>query len=76
MFALLANRLTARQILVHLLLDALMLSLAFLLSSGTDMVLLTLFASRQVSPSEVLNGLAPALRGPEVQADRARNPAA
>jgi N utilization substance protein B len=24
----------------------------------------------------VLNGLAPALRGPEVQADRARNPAA
>ena len=60
-FALLANRLTARQILVHLLLDALMLSLAFLLSSGTDMVLLTLFASRQVSPSDVLNGLAPCL---------------
>jgi hypothetical protein len=57
-FALLANRLTARQILVHLLLDGLMLSLAFLLCCSTDMVLLSLFAASRVHPSDFLNGVA------------------
>jgi hypothetical protein len=53
-FALLANRLTPRQILVRLLLDALVLALAFLLASSLDMVLLASLASRPVPPSAFL----------------------
>lgn len=53
-FALLANRLTPRQILVRLLLDALVLALAFLLASSLDMVLLAGLASRPVPPSAFL----------------------
>ena len=60
-FALLANRLTARQILLHLLFDALLLSIAFLLSSTTDMVLLNLYGSAAVPPSLFLNGVAACL---------------
>jgi len=57
-FALLANRLTARQILVRLLLDALVLSLAFLIGSTIDLVLLVGLASRTVSASAFLDGIA------------------
>lgn len=53
-FALLANRLTPRQILVRLLLDALVLALAFLLASGVDMVLLAALATPPVRPSAFL----------------------
>lgn len=60
-FALLANRLSGKAILLHLLLDALMLSVAFLLCMTVDMVLLRLFASRAVHPSAFLNGVAPCL---------------
>ncbi len=57
-FALLANRLTSRQILVRLLLDALVLSLAFLIGSTIDLVLLMGLASRAVSASAFLDGIA------------------
>lgn len=57
-FALLANRLTIRQILVRLLLDALVLSLAFLIGSIIDLVLLVGLASRTVSASAFLDGIA------------------
>ncbi|MCS5699955.1 hypothetical protein NZK32_12995 [Cyanobium sp. FGCU-52] len=57
-FALLANRLTGRQILVRLLLDALVLSLAFLIGSTIDLVLLMGLASRTVSASAFLDGIA------------------
>jgi hypothetical protein len=60
-FALLANRLSGRQILVHGLLDVLILSVAFLLALAIDMVLLALLASRPVAPTAVLNGVAPCL---------------
>jgi len=60
-FALLANRLSARQILLRLLLDALILSLAFLLSSSIDMVLLSLYASNPVHPSAFIDGIAACL---------------
>jgi hypothetical protein len=60
-FALLANRLTSRQIGVHLLLDALMLSVAFLLSSSTDMLLLSQWASKPVHPTQFLDGMAACL---------------
>lgn len=53
-FALLANRLTPRQILVRLLLDALVLALAFLLASAVDMVLLAALATPPVRPSAFL----------------------
>jgi hypothetical protein len=53
-FALLANRLTPRQILVRLLLDALVLALAFLLACGVDMVLLAALATPSVRPSAFL----------------------
>jgi hypothetical protein len=56
-FALLANRLTPRQILVRLLLDALVLALAFLLASGVDMVLLAALATPPVRPSAFLAGM-------------------
>ncbi len=57
-FALLANRLSTRQILVRLVLDALVLCLAFLLSCTLDMLLLSAFASRPVHPSVFINGIA------------------
>ena len=60
-FALLANRLNTRQILLRLLLDALILAAAFLLSTSLDMVLLTLFASQPVHPSLFINGIAACL---------------
>lgn len=60
-FALLANRLNRRQILLHLLLDGLILSVAYLLALACDMLLLKLFASRPVAPEDVLQGVAPCL---------------
>jgi hypothetical protein len=60
-FALLANRLSGRQIFVHLLLDGLILSVAFLLALAINMVVLALFASRPVAPAVVLHGVAPCL---------------
>jgi len=60
-FGLLANRLNRRQILVHLVLDVLILSVAYLLALACDMLLLKLFASRPVPPGEVLEGVAPCL---------------
>jgi hypothetical protein len=60
-FALLANRLSGRQILVHLLLDGLIFSVALLLALAIDMVLLRWFASRPVDPGALLAGVAPCL---------------
>lgn len=60
-FGLLANRLTPRQIVVHLLLDALLLSLALLISCLVDMLLLSAFSNRSIPPSEFVNSMAPAL---------------
>lgn len=57
-FSLLANRLSTRQILTRLLLDGLVLCLAFLLSSGVDMVLLAVMASQPVHPTDFLDGIA------------------
>ncbi len=55
-FALLANRLSVRQILLQWILDALVLSLAFVLCYLSDMVLLSLYASRPVHPALFMNG--------------------
>ncbi|MFM9048080.1 MAG: hypothetical protein ACKOOH_10605 [Cyanobium sp.] len=60
-FALLANRLSGRQILIHLLLDGLILSVALLLALAIDMVLLKALASRPVVPSALVAGVAPCL---------------
>lgn len=60
-FALLANRLNRRQILLHLLLDVLILSVAYLLALACDMLLLKLFASRAIAPEDVLQGIATCL---------------
>lgn len=60
MFALLANRLGGRSILVHLLLDELLLLLALLLGLAIGMVLLRLFVFRSVS-SRCSAGWRPAL---------------
>lgn len=60
-FALLANRLTPRQIAVRLLLDALVLALALLLASLVDMLLLAAVAARPVHPTAFLNGMGVAL---------------
>jgi hypothetical protein len=60
-FALLANRLTTRQILWRLGLDALMLAVAFLLTSSIDMVLLRLYGSNPVHPSAFVDGIATCL---------------
>jgi len=57
-FTLLANRLNRPQIIVHLILDGLMLSVAFLLSSTIDMVLLATSASMTIHPSDFINGVA------------------
>ena len=55
-FALLANRLSVRQIVWQWVLDGLVLSLAFLLGYLIDMVLLSLYASRPVHPALFMNG--------------------
>ena len=55
-FALLANRLSSSQILVQLLLDSLVLSLAFFVCYLSDIVLLKLYGSRPVHPALFLNG--------------------
>lgn len=60
-FALLANRLTPRQIALRLVLDGLVLALAFLLASIVDMVLLAAVGDRPVHPVQVVNDLGPAL---------------
>lgn len=60
-FGLLANRLGARQILWRLLIDALVLASAFLLSSSIDMVLLNLYGSNPVHPSAFVDGIASCL---------------
>jgi len=57
-FGLLANRLAGRQILWRLLIDALVLASAFLLSSSIDMVLLNLYGSNPVHPSAFVDGIA------------------
>jgi hypothetical protein len=57
-FGLLANRLGGRQILWRLLIDALVLASAFLLSSSIDMVLLNLYGSNPVHPSAFVDGIA------------------
>jgi hypothetical protein len=57
-FGLLANRLGGRQILWRLLIDALVLASAFLLSSSIDMVLLNLYGSKPVHPSAFVDGIA------------------
>ena len=60
-FALFANRLGARQILWRLLIDALVLTSAFLLSGSIDMVLLNLYGSDPVHPSAFVDGIASCL---------------
>jgi len=60
-FALLANRLTPRQIAIRLLLDGLVLALAFLLASAVDMLLLASVGARQVHASVFLDGMGAAL---------------
>jgi hypothetical protein len=60
-FALFANRLGARQILWRLLIDALVLASAFLLSGSIDMVLLNLYGSNPVHPSAFVDGIASCL---------------
>jgi hypothetical protein len=60
-FGLLANRLGARQILWRLLIDALVLASAFLLTSSIDMVLLNLYGSNPVHPSAFVDGIASCL---------------
>ena len=57
-FGLLANRLGAREILWRLLIDALVLASALLLSSSIDMVLLNLYGSNPVHPSAFVDGIA------------------
>lgn len=57
-FGLLANRLGAREIFWRLLIDALVLASAFLLSSSIDMVLLNLYGSNPVHPSAFVDGIA------------------
>lgn len=60
-FGLFANRLGARQILWRLLIDALVLASALLLSSSIDMVLLNLYGSNPVHPSAFVDGIASCL---------------
>lgn len=60
-FGLLANRLGGRQILWRLLIDALVLASAFLLTSSIDMVLLNLYGSNPVHPSAFVDGIASCL---------------
>ena len=60
-FALLANRLSPRQILLRLLLDGLVLALAFLIAGGIDMLLLALLADRPVHPTAFVDAMGAAL---------------
>jgi hypothetical protein len=60
-FGLLANRLGAREIFWRLLIDALVLASAFLLTSSIDMVLLNLYGSNPVHPSAFVDGIASCL---------------
>lgn len=60
-FGLFANRLGAREILWRLLIDALVLASALLLSSSIDMVLLNLYGSNPVHPSTFVDGIASCL---------------
>lgn len=60
-FALLANRLTPRQILLRLLLDALVFALALLLCGVIDMLLLAGLAHRPVQPIAFVNSMGAAL---------------
>lgn len=60
-FGLLANRLGAREILWRLLIDALVLASALLLTSSIDMVLLNLYGSNPVHPSAFVDGIASCL---------------
>ena len=60
-FGLFANRLGAREILWRLLIDALVLASALLLSSSIDMVLLNLYGSNPVHPSAFVDGIASCL---------------
>ena len=60
-FALLANRLTPRQIAVQLLLDSLVLSVALLLNLCLDALLISLYAAQSVQPGDLVDVLAPAL---------------
>lgn len=61
LFALLANRLTPRQIAMQLLLDGLILSVALLLAALVNMLMLGLFADAVVRPSELLDRMGAAL---------------
>jgi len=60
-FGLLANRLGAREIFWRLLIDALVLASAFLLTSSIDMVLLNLYGSNPVHPGAFVDGIASCL---------------
>jgi len=61
LFALVANRLTPRQIAMQLLLDGLVLSVAVLLATLINMVMLGTFAHAQVTPSALIDRMGPAL---------------
>lgn len=61
LFALVANRLTARQIVIQLILDGLVLSLALVLASLINMLLLGAFAGAVIDPGELLAKLGPCL---------------
>jgi len=61
LFALVANRLTPRQILIQLILDGLVLSLALVLACLINMLLLGAFAGAVLDPGELLAKLGPAL---------------
>jgi len=61
LFALLANRLPPRQIAIHLILDALVLAVALLLSTLVNMLMLAVFTETSVRPSDLLDRLGAAL---------------
>ena len=61
LFALMANRLTPRQIVIQLILDGLVLSLALVLASLINMLMLCTFAGAAINPGELLAKLGPAL---------------
>lgn len=61
LFALLANRLTPRQIAMQLILDVLVLSLAVLMSTLINMVMLSTFAHVPITPSALVNRMGAAL---------------
>lgn len=61
LFALLANRLTPRQILLQFFLDGLVLALAFLSAVMIDMVLLATLATLPIRPTQFVNGMGASL---------------